>query len=241
MYGHYMATPLYQKIRTELEARIRSGELAPGAKVPTEAELQAEHGVSRSVAQRALNDLAQAGLVVRHNRRGTHVTQGARQVNLLRFVGPKVGSAGVPGRLSVVSAEILPAGAAQVQLPGLDDDEPVTQLVRVRHDLDDTPVVVEVAAVPFRLSPRLKNEDLEKFAILEHFAALGVSVARSRLYFDAIILEQSHADLLKIEAGVPILRRRRHLWQPNGKIAESTYYHLRPDFIDLYLEYTDQG
>ncbi|GAB2529904.1 GntR family transcriptional regulator [Paramicrobacterium agarici] len=236
-----MPTPLYQKIRTEIEERIQSGELAPGAKVPTEAELQSAHGVSRSVAQRALNDLAQAGLVVRHKRLGTHVAEGARQVNLLRSVGPKVGSAGIPGRLSVVSAEVVPAHMAEVELPGIDEDEPVIQLIRVRHDLDDTPVVVEVAAVPFQLSPQLLNENLETFAILEHFAAIGVSVARSRMYFDALLLENTHAELLGIDPGVAILRRRRHMWQPNGQIAESTAYYLRPGFIDLYLEYTDQG
>lgn len=236
-----MLTPRYQTIRSELEERIQSGDLPPGAKVPTEAELQVEHGVSRSVAQRVLNDLAHAGLVVRRKRLGTHVANGARQVNLLRSVGPKVGSAGIPGRLSVISAEIVPAGMAEVHLPGMDAAEPVTQLVRVRHDLDDSPVVVEVAAIPFALSPKLLDEQLETLAILEHFAALDVSIARSRMYFNAMLLEKKHADLLGISPGVAILRRRRHMWQPNGQIAESTAYYLRPDSIELYLEYSDQG
>lgn len=236
-----MQTPRYQTIRAELEERIQSGDLTPGAKVPTEAELQAEHGVSRSVAQRVLNDLAHAGLVVRRKRLGTHVAEGARQVNLLRSVGPKVGSAGIPGRLSVVSADVIPAGKAEVLLPGIEADEPVTQLVRIRHDLDDSPVVVEVAAIPFKLSPQLLDERLEKLAILEHFAALGVTIARSRMYFDAMLLEKGHASLLGIDPGVAILRRRRHMWQPNGQIAESAAYYLRPDSIELYLEYSDQG
>ncbi|WP_081416699.1 GntR family transcriptional regulator [Arthrobacter castelli] len=236
-----MLKPRYQTIRAELEERIQSGDLTPGAKVPTEAELQAEHGVSRSVAQRVLNDLAQAGLVVRRKRLGTHVSEGARQVNLLRLVGPKMGGADVPGRLSVVSADVVTAGKAEVHLPGMDADEPVTQLVRVRHDLDDSPVVVEVAAIPFGLSPQLLDERLETFAVLEHFAALGVSVARSRMYFDAMLLEKKHADLLGIDPGVAILRRRRHIWQPNGQLAESTAYYLRPGTRELFLEYSDQS
>ncbi|WP_329812465.1 GntR family transcriptional regulator, partial [Streptomyces sp. GSL17-113] len=47
-----MSAPLYLRIRNELEARIRSGELPPGARLPTEAELQEAHGIGRATAQR---------------------------------------------------------------------------------------------------------------------------------------------------------------------------------------------
>jgi DNA-binding GntR family transcriptional regulator len=234
-----MSTPLHLKIRTGLEAKIQSGELPPGARMPTEAELQAEHGVSRSVAQRVLNDLAQAGLVVRQKRLGTHVAEGARQVNLLRSLDPRIESAGIPGRMVVISGEIMPAGKAEVQVPGLDDDDPVTQLVRVRHDQDDTPIVIEVVAIPFSLAPRLLEEQLESLSVRAHFAKNKVSIARSRMYFDPILLEPRHADLLGIEPGVAVLRRRRMMWQPNGQIAESAAYYLRPDALEFYVEYSE--
>lgn len=209
--------------------------------MPTEAELQAEHGVSRSVAQRVLNDLAQSGLVVRRKRLGTHVAEGARQVNLLRSLDPRIQSAGLPGRMVVISGEVMPAGKAEVELPGIDDDEPVTQLVRVRHDLDDTPIVLEVVAVPFALAPRLLDEDLEELSIRAHFAKTKLSIARSRMYFDPILLEPRHAELLDIKPGVAVLRRRRHMWQPNGQIAESAAYYLRPDALEFYVEYSENS
>lgn len=236
-----MTVPLYQTIRADLEARIQSGDLTTGARLPTEAELQAEHGVSRSTAQRVLNDLAQAGLVVRRKRLGTHVAEGARQMNLLRSVDPRLGSAGIPGRLAVVSAGVIPASAAEVDIPGLDADAPVTQLVRRRYDLKDNPIGVEVAAIPFALAPRLLDEDQENVAIRAYLAGIGVPIARSRMYFDPILLEQRHAELLAIEPGVAVLRRRRLMWQPNGQVAESAAYYLRPGTIDFYVEYSDGG
>lgn len=241
MYGQFMNTPMYLTIRSGLEAQIQSGELPPGAKMPTEAELQAEHGISRSVAQRVLNDLASAGLVIRQKRLGTHVAEGARQVNLLRSVDPRLGSANLPGRLVTVSAEVLTAGKAEVEVPGIDNDAPVIQLIRVRHDLDDTPIVVEVAAIPFGLAPRLLDEQLETVSIRAHFTQTGVPIASSRMYFDPILLDQGKADLLGIEPGVAVLRRRRFMWQPNGQIAESAAYYLRPDALEFYVEYTDQN
>lgn len=242
MYGLFMDMPMHLKIRTTLEARIQSGELPPGAKMPTEAELQAEHGVSRSVAQRVLNDLARAGLVIRQKRVGTHVAQGARQVNLLRSVDPRLGSANLPGRMETISAEVISAVQAEVELPGVDADAPVIQMVRVRHDADDdTPIVIEVAAIPFALAPGLLDAPLEEVSIRAHFAATGVPISLSRMYFDPILLDQGHADLLGIEAGVAVLRRRRFMWQPNGQIAESAAYYLRPDALEFYVEYSDQN
>lgn len=82
MYDHPMSTPQYQVIRAEIEAMISRGDLAPGQKLPSEAELQKKHSVSRSVAQRVLNDLADAGLVFRRKGAGTRVAEGARQVNV---------------------------------------------------------------------------------------------------------------------------------------------------------------
>lgn len=240
MYGLYMSsTPLYVRIRAGLESQIQSGELPPGARVPTEAELQAAHGVSRSVAQRVLNDLAHAGLVVRRKRLGTYVAEGARQVNLLRSLNPKVLNSGLPGRMEVVSAEVIPASKAEIPVPGFTGDEPVTQMIRVRHDADNTPTVIEISIVPFALAPRLLDEHLETFAIRAHFDKNKVKIAKSRMYFDPVLVEQRHADLLSIDPGVAVLRRRRYMWQPNGDIAEAAAYYLRPDAFEFFIEYAD--
>ncbi|MFG1921033.1 GntR family transcriptional regulator [Cryptosporangium sp. NPDC048952] len=236
-----MTKSIHQVIRAQLEARIMSGDLEPGAKVPTEAELQAEHRVSRSVAQRVLNDLARDGLVVRRKRLGTHVADGARQINLMRSVDPRLDSAGLPGQMSVVSAGVLPAEQARVKLPGVPASEAVTQLVRVRRDLDGSPIVVEVAAIPFRLVPRLLDENLETVSVRAYFADTDVPIAKSRMYFEPVLLDDEYAGLLEIEPGQAALLRRRLMWQPNGQLAESTAYYLRPGALEFYIEYTDHN
>src|SRR5881398_2799831 len=104
-----MTIPKYQQIRADLEARIRSGELPPGAKVPTEAELREQYGVSRATAQRTLDDLARAGFVVRYRRHGTFVADGSQQTNLLRFVDTRQTGPEVHGPHVVLSARVVPA------------------------------------------------------------------------------------------------------------------------------------
>ena len=56
-----------------LSDRIRDGRLAQGLKLPTEAEIMAEHGVSRTVVREALSKLQAAGQVRTRHGIGTFV------------------------------------------------------------------------------------------------------------------------------------------------------------------------
>jgi GntR family transcriptional repressor for pyruvate dehydrogenase complex len=53
--------------------RIRDGRLVPGAKLPTEAEIMAEFGVSRTVVREAISKLQAGGLVATRHGIGTFV------------------------------------------------------------------------------------------------------------------------------------------------------------------------
>lgn len=59
-----MRTPQvpYLTIATDLRAKIDSGELPPGAQVPSVTEIAETYGVSRSTARRALDVLKNQGL-----------------------------------------------------------------------------------------------------------------------------------------------------------------------------------
>src|SRR5437764_10677964 len=56
-----------------LGGRIRDGSLAPGEKLPTEAEIMAEFGVSRTVVREAISRLQAGGLVATRHGVGTFV------------------------------------------------------------------------------------------------------------------------------------------------------------------------
>ncbi|MDF7775629.1 GntR family transcriptional regulator, partial [Sphingomonas sp. AOB5] len=63
------------RIRGQIEARIRSGEWAPGTRIPFEHELVAEHGCARATVNKALSHLAREGLIERRRRAGSFVAQ----------------------------------------------------------------------------------------------------------------------------------------------------------------------
>lgn len=67
------AMPLHERIRTDIESRILSGELGPGDKIPSEVELMETYGCARMTVSKALSVLSGAGLLVRRKRAGTVV------------------------------------------------------------------------------------------------------------------------------------------------------------------------
>ena len=64
----------YVQIRDELKRRILSGEIAPGARVPSEAELCRLYDVSRISAKRAMEELERDGYVTRKVGKGTYAS-----------------------------------------------------------------------------------------------------------------------------------------------------------------------
>lgn len=63
----------WEDIREEVLRRIRTRHWAPGATIPTEETLAAEFGCARATVNRALRELADAGVLERRRKAGTRV------------------------------------------------------------------------------------------------------------------------------------------------------------------------
>jgi multiple sugar transport system substrate-binding protein len=65
--------PLYYQLKTLLLEEILDGRYGPGDRLPTEHELCDRYRISRTPVSRALSELADEGVLLRHRRRGTFV------------------------------------------------------------------------------------------------------------------------------------------------------------------------
>lgn len=80
----------YAQLRETLMAAIRGGHWKPGSQLPPERELARMTGFSLGTVQRALRELADAGLLVRSQGSGTYVAEGRGAIDEplhLRFLG----------------------------------------------------------------------------------------------------------------------------------------------------------
>lgn len=65
--------PIYFQLKTLLLEDILSGRYGPDTRLPTEHELCALYGISRTPVTRALSELADEGVILRHRKRGSFV------------------------------------------------------------------------------------------------------------------------------------------------------------------------
>ncbi|MEV1110229.1 MULTISPECIES: winged helix-turn-helix domain-containing protein [unclassified Micromonospora] len=65
----------YRRIANEIAGRIKSGELAPGEKLPSTRELAGQHGVHISPINRVTTILKDRGLVEGHPGKGLYVAE----------------------------------------------------------------------------------------------------------------------------------------------------------------------
>ncbi|MFY1696973.1 MULTISPECIES: winged helix-turn-helix domain-containing protein [unclassified Solwaraspora] len=65
----------YRRIADELTAKIKSGELPPGTKLPSTAQLADQYDVSPATVYRAVSLLHDRDLVVGHSGRGVYVAE----------------------------------------------------------------------------------------------------------------------------------------------------------------------
>src|SRR6478609_8578279 len=87
-----MAVSKWRSIADDLARRIDEGEIARGAQLPTELELQVEYDASRNTVRDAVKWLTQRGLVEAYPGRGTFVS--AKITPFAVALSPRLGGPG---------------------------------------------------------------------------------------------------------------------------------------------------
>ncbi|WP_422368509.1 GntR family transcriptional regulator [Pelagibius sp.] len=223
--------PLYHQIFVILRNRIYGGEIAPGDLVPGEQDLCREFGVSRITAKRALNEMADAGLVVRERGRGTRVIK--------RPPAPAV-TASIEGWLENISlmglateAQVLDFGyvAANEDIAAaleLDRGAEVQRAVRVRS-LDGQPMSFLVTYVPADVGRHYDRDDLNTKPLLHLLERAGVDVTSARQTISATVADAEVAGALSVHAGAPLIEVRRVVRDAAERPVEYIRVLYRPD------------
>lgn len=79
--------PLYRQIADIISERIRTGEYAPGARIPSEYDMSGMYGVGRPTVRQATDFLIRKGLLRRRRGAGTFVRNEHREVDLFSLAG----------------------------------------------------------------------------------------------------------------------------------------------------------
>lgn len=226
-----MREPLYSVIASQAEVRIRSGQWAPGTRLPPERDLCRELEVSRATLRQALAELEERGLITRHQGRGTFVTRSRVQTPLsgtfsLREALAARGSTVVTRVIAVETVDASRQLASELAcLPG----DPLLHLERLRL-VDGEPIVLESSHLPLELFPGLEAADFGRRSLYDILRQdFGRSVTEAQETLEPVILTPHESAMLRVPRHTPALLTRRITTDSTGRNVELGQALLRGD------------
>ncbi|WP_030407725.1 MULTISPECIES: GntR family transcriptional regulator [Streptomyces] len=221
-----------RQIADDLRARISSGELTPGDRVPGEPALVREYGVAKETARRALTLLVDEGLAVRRRGSGTYVRE-FRPIP--RVANKRLAEDGWGAGKSIWDADL---GDRQYTVSGLQvyESEPPRQVAKLLELDEGEPVVVRsrryvvegepvqqatsyLPAKDVRESP-ITQENPGEGGIYGRLADLGLKPVRFTEELRARMPSQEESSLLALSAGTPVVEICRVAFTANGRPVE---------------------
>ncbi len=233
------SSTLTEAAQNELRLAITQGTYHPGSQLPTEAELGALLGVSRTVVREALRVLQDEGLIARRHGVGTFVREHAILKNLnfnfgitemIESAGLKPGTAHFAIQPEAADAE----SAAQLRLPL---QTPLLTIERVRT-ADGRPVVYALDTVAEALIRR-NDLDLQRLLTESIYDLLQTELGQTIEYGIARLLPAAApepvARRLGLAPGAPVLYMAQTDYSSNDEpLLYSREYHL-PDAFDFLV------
>lgn len=234
--------PLYRRIETDLRDRIRSGELVPGARVPTELELMDHYGVSRATVRQAMGGLIASGALEVRRGLGTFVAPARFEHTIGGFYSfsREIERGGRRPGTRVLGLGLEPADDGVATALGIARGTPVVALRRIRL-ADDEPIVVETSRLPAARFPGLETVDFSIARLYDTLTTLyGCRPTRARETFEPILLTAVEADLLGQRHGEPALRVERVAWDQDDRPIEHCRSTVRGDRYRYAVELRDR-
>lgn len=223
--------PLYYQLAVLLRNRIYGGEISAGELTPGEKELCKEFGVSRITAKRALNELADAGLVVRERGKGTRVVKRPPPPAVTASIEgwlENISLMGIATEARVLEFGYVPASEDIAHALDIDAGLDVQRAVRVRI-LDGKPMSYLVTYVPSEIGRQYDREELNRRPLLHLLERAGVDVASARQTISATVADAQVASALSIHAGAPLIEVRRVVRDAADRPVEYIRVLYRPD------------
>lgn len=241
--GLAVDTSKTHKLYLALRHAIMTGEIANGARFPSEPDLGREYGVSRVTVRRALDQLFQEGLIRRQPGAGTFVSKKTETRPILTDLSNAIADLIEMGRkteVRILSFAFVPASSRIGQALGLDEGELCQRSVRVRL-VDGEPFSYLVAHVPARIGRTYSEADLASTPLLVLLERSGVRPQRAQQTIGATMAAPEVAQALKVDTGSPLISLTRVVFDQHGRGVEHLHALYQPDRYSFQMELVRSG
>lgn len=202
----------YKNVKSDILSKITKGEWPPGSLVPNEVELATTYGCARATVNRAMQELADDGLIERRRKAGTRVRKAPiRQARFdIPLVRSEIEDQGAAYRYSLVRRLVEPAPdwlRARLDLSGECD---VLHLVCV-HYADGDPYQHEDRWINLTALPQARAVDFADVGPNEWLVAT-IPFSDVEIGFSARLADQNMSDYLACRIGDPVFTIERSTW-----------------------------
>jgi GntR family transcriptional regulator len=233
--------PLYHQLMERLKGSIEKGNWTPGDKIPSENQLMDQFGVSRNTAKKAIEELAQEGILYRIQGKGTFVAKPKLQQSLMGFYSfsKVLKEKGLnPKDIILKLEEVKPTVKIREALQ-LEEDEIVVEMKRLRC-ANNEPYILESSFIPKNLISNMEQlKKVGEISLYDLFTQeFNIVVTRAKEAFEPVLIRSEESEYLQTEEGLPALLLERIAYDVNGVPVEFCRSIVRGDRCRFYTELT---
>lgn len=229
--------PQYLALRDQIARNIEDGTLAPGARLPSERQLQSDSGTARGTIREALFQLEAEGLIYRRDRSGWYVSPPAVTYDPTRWASftTYVSEQGRSPATQTLDKQVQPAPSAVADIFRVAPGTPLFVITR-RRLIDARAVLIERITVDPRLTPGLLELSLD--GSLTHILSTryDLNVVRNRVDMRPCALVRDAAEALGVKSGTPGLLVVRTSYDDRGRVVEYDQEYWRHDAIRIHVD-----
>jgi len=198
------AIPMYKQVSHILSDRITTGELKPGSRIPSEAALINEFGISRITVRAAISELVEDGILTRSQGKGTFVAspKSVYRANDLVGFSRSCILAGKTPSTKLISIEYVLPSAKHMEFFQITDTEKIICTKRLRY-VDDCPTMLEINHYSSRCS-FLFQENLED-SLFEIFRKKEIQIVNKIRTLETCFPTMEECELLNLKKSTPLL------------------------------------
>jgi len=156
--------PKYYQISLEIIGMIRTGELRPGARIPSENDIIRNYKVSNTTARKVLHEIERAGWVTKIKGKGTFVKNSGiinRSATKILSFTKNMRQAGLVPKTKLLDKRIIKSGKhTTVSGRTYSIRNPVCKITRLRV-ANETTMMIEERYISMEFCPGIEKENLE--------------------------------------------------------------------------------
>ncbi len=239
----YSNVPLYFQLKNLIIQKIESGEYQGESRIPSEQELCEQYDISRPTVRQAISELTNNGYLYKEKGKGTFVAKSKSKVDIKNYSGftDSILDSQDPSQHDILSLCVIKLNEVQFleSIFGLQSHSNNTEFAEVRYVTADkgSALSFNISYIPLAMFPDLLDDIKAGKPSYDIFKGkYPLLPVRTKSILEVVFTDQTDAQHLKVQTGLPAIRIENTLYSKSGQAVEHIVSKYRADKCQLIFE-----